>query len=43
MARLGGRVVIYDVAAEALEAVVDEIGAAGGEAHGYVCGVSDRR
>ena len=30
MARLGGRVVVYDVAAEALEAVVDGIGAAGG-------------
>ena len=43
MARLGGRVVVYDVAAEALEAVVDEIAAAGGEAHGYVCDVSDRR
>ena len=43
MARLGGRVVVYDVAAEALEALVDEIGAAGGEAHGYVCDVSDRR
>ena len=35
--------VVYDVAAEALEAVVDEIGAAGGEAHGYVCDVSDRQ
>ncbi len=43
MARLGGRVVVYDVAAEALEAVVDGIGAAGGEAHGYVCDVSDRQ
>ena len=43
MALLGGRVVVYDVAAEALEAVVDEIRTAGGEAHGYVCDVSDRR
>jgi all-trans-retinol dehydrogenase (NAD+) len=43
MARLGGRVVVYDVAAQALEALVDEIGAAGWEAHGYVCDVSDRR
>src|SRR5919112_623861 len=43
MARLGGRVVVYDVAAEALEAIVDEIVAAGGEAYGYVCDVSDRR
>jgi all-trans-retinol dehydrogenase (NAD+) len=43
VARLGGRVVVYDVAAEALKAVVDEITAAGGEAHGYVCDVSDRR
>lgn len=43
MARLGGRVVIYDVATQALEALVDEIGAAGWEAHGYVCDVSDRR
>jgi len=41
--RLGGRVVVYDVVEEALEAVVDEITAAGGEAHGYVCDVSDRR
>jgi all-trans-retinol dehydrogenase (NAD+) len=43
MARLGGRVVVYDVAAQALEALVNEIGAAGWEAHGYVCDVSDRR
>src|SRR5919112_5208163 len=43
MARLGGRVVVYDVAAEALEAIVDEIVAAGGEAYGYVCDVSNRR
>jgi all-trans-retinol dehydrogenase (NAD+) len=43
MARLGGRVVVYDVAIEALEAVVDEITAAGGEAYAYVCDVSDRR
>lgn len=43
MALLGGRVVVYDVAAEALEAVVDEICTAGGEAYGYVCDVSDRR
>jgi all-trans-retinol dehydrogenase (NAD+) len=43
MAQLGGRVVVYDVAAEALEAVVDEIRAAGREAYGYVCDVSDRR
>ena len=43
VARLGGRVVVYDVAAEALKAAVDEITAAGGEAHGYVCDVSDRR
>lgn len=43
MARLGGRVVVYDVAAQALEALVDEIGASGWEAHGYVCDVSDRR
>src|SRR5919106_98312 len=43
MARLGGRVVVYDVAAEALEALVDEICAAGWEARGYVCDVSDRR
>jgi all-trans-retinol dehydrogenase (NAD+) len=43
MALLGGRVVVYDVAAEALEAVVDEIRTAGGEAYGYVCDVSDRR
>jgi all-trans-retinol dehydrogenase (NAD+) len=42
MARLGGRVVVYDVASQALEALVDEIGAAGWEAHGYVCDVSDR-
>ena len=43
MARLGGRIVVYDVAAEALEAIVDEIVAAGGEAYGYVCDVSNRR
>jgi all-trans-retinol dehydrogenase (NAD+) len=43
MAQLGGRVVVYDVAAEALEAVVDEIRAAGREAYGYVCDVSDRQ
>jgi all-trans-retinol dehydrogenase (NAD+) len=43
MARLGGRVIVYDVAAEALEAVVDEIAVTGGEAYGYVCDVSDRR
>jgi all-trans-retinol dehydrogenase (NAD+) len=43
IARLGGRVIVYDVAAEALEAVVDEITAADGEVHGYVCDVSDRR
>jgi all-trans-retinol dehydrogenase (NAD+) len=43
MAWLGGRVIVYDVAAEALEAVVDEVRAAGGEAYGYVCDVSDRR
>jgi all-trans-retinol dehydrogenase (NAD+) len=43
MARLGGRVVVYDVAVEALEAVVDEITAAGGEAYAYVCDVSNRR
>ena len=43
MACLGGRVVVYDVAAEALEAVVHEITAAGGEAYGYVCDVSNRR
>ena len=43
MARLGGRVVVYDVVIEALEAVVDEITAAGGEAYAYVCDVSNRR
>ena len=43
MARLGGRVILYDLDATALEAVVDEIGTAGREAHGYVCDVSDRR
>ncbi len=43
MARLGGRVILYDLNAAALEAVVDEIGAAGREAYGYVCDVSDRR
>ncbi len=43
MAQLGGRVVAYDVAAEALEAVVDEIRAAGREAYGYVCDVSYRQ
>jgi all-trans-retinol dehydrogenase (NAD+) len=43
MALLGGRVVIYDVAAEALEDIVDEIRTAGGEVHGYVCDVSNRR
>ena len=43
MARLGGRVVVYDVAAGALEALVDEICAAGWDARGYVCDVSDRR
>ena len=43
MARLGGRVVVYDVAAETLEAFLEEIAAAGWEAHGYVCDVSDRR
>ena len=43
MARLGGRIVVYDVAAEALEAIVDEIVAAGGEAYGYVCDVSNRQ
>ena len=43
MARLGGRIVVYDVAAEALQAIVDEIVAAGGEAYGYVCDVSNRR
>jgi all-trans-retinol dehydrogenase (NAD+) len=43
MAWLGGRVIVYDVAAEALEAVVDEVRAAGGEAYGYVCDISDRR
>jgi hypothetical protein len=31
------------VAAKVLEAVVDGIGAAGGEAHGYVCDVSGRQ
>lgn len=43
MARLGGRVIVYDVAAEALEAAVNEVRAAGGEAYGYVCDVSNRR
>ncbi|MDQ4106288.1 MAG: SDR family oxidoreductase [Actinomycetota bacterium] len=43
MARLGGRVILYDLDAAALEAVVDEIRAAGREAYGYVCDVSDRR
>jgi all-trans-retinol dehydrogenase (NAD+) len=43
MARLGGRIVVYDVAVEALQAIVDEIVAAGGEAYGYVCDVSNRR
>ena len=43
MARLGGRVVVYDVVIEALEAVVDEITAAGGAAYAYVCNVSNRR
>lgn len=43
MARLGGRVILYDLDATALEAVVDEIGATGREAYGYVCDVSDRR
>jgi all-trans-retinol dehydrogenase (NAD+) len=43
MARLGGRVIVYDVAIEALEALVDEITAAGGEAYAYVCNVSNRR
>jgi all-trans-retinol dehydrogenase (NAD+) len=43
MAQLGGRIVVYDVAAEALEAFVDEIRAAGREAYGYVCDVSDRQ
>jgi all-trans-retinol dehydrogenase (NAD+) len=43
MARLGGRVVVYDVVIEALEAVVDEITTAGGEAYAYVCDVSNRR
>ena len=43
MARLGGRVILYDLDATALKAVVDEIGATGQEAYGYVCDVSDRR
>jgi all-trans-retinol dehydrogenase (NAD+) len=42
MARLGGRVLVFDVDAGALEAVVGEVRASGGEAHGYVCDVSDR-
>ncbi len=41
-ARLGGRVVIFDVAAGELEEAVAEIRANGLEAHGYVCDVSDR-
>lgn len=43
MARLGGRVVIFDVNAGALEAVVGEVRASAGEAYGYFCDVSDRQ
>lgn len=42
LARLGGRVVIYDLDASDIEKAVEEIRAMGGEAHGYVCDVSDR-
>ncbi len=43
LARLGGRVVIYDLDRADIEKVVAEIRAMGGEAHGYVCDVSNRR
>src|SRR3712207_9105418 len=43
MAQLGGRVVVYDVAAEALEAVVAKIRAAGREANGYAWDASARQ
>lgn len=43
MARLGGKVVVYDLNAGALDAVVEEIRAqTGREAYGFVCDVSDR-
>lgn len=42
LARLGGRVVIYDLDASDIEKAVAEIRAMGGEAHGYVCDVSNR-
>lgn len=42
LARLGGRVVVYERDREGMERVVEEIRAKGGEAHGYVCDVSDR-
>ncbi len=42
LARLGGRVVIYDLDASDIEKAVEEIRATGGEAHGYVCDVSNR-
>jgi len=43
LARRGARVVIYDLDEGAVERAVGEIGArGGGEAHGYVCDVSDR-
>ncbi len=43
MARRGGTVVVYDLDAGALNAVVEEIRAqTGRDAHGFVCDVSDR-
>jgi all-trans-retinol dehydrogenase (NAD+) len=42
IARLGGRVVVYERDREGMEKVVEEIRAVGGEAHGYECDVADR-
>lgn len=42
LARLGGRVVIYDLDREKIDEAVAEIRAAGGDAYGHVCDVSDR-
>lgn len=43
MARLGGNLVIWDINAESLAAVLDELhSATGRKAHGYLCDVADR-
>lgn len=43
LAQLGGRVVIYDLDREKVDEVISHMRAAGREAHGYICDVSDRQ